>query len=83
MKYSGEIHMNDQIYTYCVDMPTTIKSFVVSNIDFSFTIIINSRIGCEQQLKAYNHEMEHIKNGDYDKHCSVDLIELQAHFDNL
>lgn len=28
---------------------------------------------------AYMHEIEHIKNGDYDKHCSVDLIELAAH----
>lgn len=71
--------MEEDIFTYCVDLPTTIRSFVVSNKDMSFTILINARMGSEQQLLAYLHEMEHIKNGDYDKHCSVDVIELAAH----
>lgn len=71
--------MEEGIFTYYADMPTTIRSFVVSNSDMTFTIMINARIGSEQQLKAYNHEMEHIRNGDYDRHCTVDLIELMAH----
>ena len=71
--------MEDGIFTYYADMPAAIRSFVVSNSDMSFTIVINSRIGSEQQLLAYKHEIEHIKNGDYDKHCSVDSIELSAH----
>ena len=71
--------MEDGIFTYYVDLPTTIRSFVVSNNDMSFTILINSRMGSNQQLLAYIHEMEHIKNGDYDKRCSADLIELAAH----
>ena len=75
--------MEDGIFTYYVDMPATIRSFVVSNSDMSFTIVINSRIGSEQQLLAYKHEIEHIKNGDYDKHCSADSIELSAHSKKL
>lgn len=71
--------MEDGIYTYYVDMPTTVRSFVVSNDDMCFTIMINARMGSDQQMVAYMHEIEHIKNGDYDKHCSVDLIELAAH----
>lgn len=71
--------MEDGIFTYYVDLPTTIRSFVVSNNDMSFTILINSRMGSNQQLLAYIHEMAHIKNGDYDKRCSADLIELAAH----
>lgn len=71
--------MEEGIFTYYVDLPTTIRSFVVSNNDMSFTILINSRMGSDQQLLAYIHEMEHIKNGDYDKRCSADLIELAAH----
>ena len=71
--------MEEGIFTYYADMPTTIRSFVVYNSDMSFTIIINSKIGSNQQLMAYKHEIDHIKNGDYDKHCSVDLIELFAH----
>ena len=71
--------MEDGIYTYYVDMPTTIRSFVVSNKDTTFSIIINAKIGRDQQLRAYRHELNHIKNGDYDKKCSIDLIELAAH----
>ncbi len=71
--------MDDEIYTYYIDMPTTVRSFVVSNDDMCFTIMINARMGSDQQMIAYMHEIEHIKSGDYDKHCSVDLIELAAH----
>lgn len=71
--------MQNEIFTYYVDMPATIRSFVVSNNDMSFTVIINSRIGYEQQLIAYKHEVDHIINGDFDKKVSIDLIELAAH----
>ena len=71
--------MEEGIFTYYIDLPTTIHSFVVYNNDMSFTILINAKIGSDQQLLAYKHEIEHIKNGDYDKHCSADLIELAAH----
>ena len=71
--------MEETIFTYYVDLPTTILSFVVSNNDMSFTIILNAKLGREQQLKAYLHEMDHIRNGDYDKKCSVNLIETAAH----
>lgn len=71
--------MEEEIYTYYVDLPTTIRSFVVSNSDMSFTIMINAKMGKEQQLLAYRHEINHIKNGDYDRNGSVDLIEQMAH----
>ncbi len=59
--------MEDDIFTYYTDMPATIRSFVVSNNDTNFTIILNAKLGREQQLKAYLHEMDHIRNGDYEK----------------
>lgn len=75
--------MEENIYTYYIDMPTTIKSFVVSNNDMSFTIMINAKMGKEQQLLAYEHEINHIRNGDYEKQCSVDTIEFTAHRVNM
>ncbi len=75
--------MEAEIFTYYTNMPTTIRSFVVSNNDMTFTIMLNARISSEQQLKAYKHELRHIQNGDYDKLCSADLIELNAHSDIL
>lgn len=71
--------MDDGIFTYLMDMPTSIKSFVVANNDMSFTIVINSKICHEQQLMAYQHEISHIKNGDFESKNSVDSIEMIAH----
>lgn len=71
--------MEDEIYTYYTDMPTSIRSFVISHGNSSYTIMLNARIGYDQQLSAYNHELHHILNGDYNKSDSVDLIESTAH----
>lgn len=61
------------------DMPTSIPAYTVANPDLSYTIVINSRLNYERQQKGYQHEIDHIKNGDYDRKCSVDIIECYAH----
>lgn len=61
------------------DMPGTIAAYSVANPDLSYTIVVNSRLNHERQMMAYTHEMNHIKNGDYDRKGSVDLIECYAH----
>lgn len=70
---------NDTINVVMADMPTTIKEYVVSNPDLSYTIVLNPRHSHMQLLNAYHHAMKHIENGDFDKDCSVDLIEIYAH----
>lgn len=74
--------MTEQITTYIVDMPTTIHSYVVSNADTTFCIIINARLSYEAQLEAYKHEIGHIWNGDFDKNDDVGIIEINAHSTN-
>jgi len=69
----------DEINVLYVDMPTTVRSYVVNNIDMTYTIILNSRLSHEQNLISYAHELQHIKNGDYDKKCNVDVIEINTH----
>lgn len=69
------------INTVLVDMPGTISAYTISNEDMSYTIVLNARLNNERQLEAYHHEMNHIRNGDYDKTCSVDSIEQEAHAD--
>lgn len=71
--------MTPDIHCRLLDMPTTIPAFVISNADCSYTIVLNSRLSHEQHLKSYAHEMQHIENGDYEKKCSADLIELWTH----
>lgn len=62
-----------------IDLPATVKSYVVNNQDQSYTIVLNSNLNYEQNMKSYLHEMEHISNGDYEKKCSADWIEITAH----
>lgn len=69
----------DNINVNLYDMPAAVRSFVVENVDQSYTIVLNSRLTHEQNLISYQHELNHILNGDYDKQCSVDYIELYAH----
>lgn len=58
-------------------LPCRIKALTTKNDDGSFTILINSRLNCEQQRKSYLHEIKHIKNNDFDKY-NVDSIECQS-----
>ena len=60
-------------------MPTTIRGLTIYNNDDSFTIFINAKLNSEMQIKAYDHEMEHINNRDYDKMYSVDMLENLRH----
>lgn len=69
----------DNISTILQELPHTIKSYVVSNSDLSYTVVLNSRLSHEQNMISYAHEIAHIKNGDYDKKCDIDFIEVAAH----
>ena len=70
--------MNEVNVLYA-NMPPAIHSYVVSNVDMSYTIVLNCRLSYEQNLISYKHELEHISNGDYDKKCNVDMIEINTH----
>ena len=70
--------MNDVTIIF-IDLPTTVRSFVKSNSDQSYTVVINSKLSAEMQRNAYRHELEHIESGDYEKDVEADLIEIRAH----
>ena len=59
-------------------MPARIKAYTVKKDGF-YTILINSILAREQQLKEYAHEYKHIVDGDFDKAYSADMIEIFAH----
>ena len=70
--------MTPDIRVCIVEMPARVKSYTVEK-DGYYTIIINSILAREQQLKEYEHEYDHIIGGDFDKECPVDMIEIYAH----
>lgn len=70
----------DAINVLYADMPSAIRSYVVSNTDSSYTVVLNSRLSHEQNLLSYQHELYHIQNDDYDlPHTTADRIEIKAH----
>lgn len=69
----------ENVFVKLIELPYSIRSYVVLNKDQTYTIVLNSRLSHEQNLISYQHEIDHIKNGDYEKKCSVDWIEINAH----
>ena len=70
--------MND-IYEKLINLPTTVPAYTIRDPAGDFTIFINARMSQERQKKACEHELKHIRNGDFDRTGSVDLIEIYAH----
>lgn len=66
------------VNTFLVNFSTPGKEMVVQNEDGSYTILINAKLSQDGQLKAYQHALNHISNGDFEK-SDVQNIELQTH----
>ena len=71
--------MNQQPILSIIDLPTTIYSFARKNPDDTYTIVINAKLSSEDRLRHYEHELKHIRNGDFEKDLTADAIEAQAH----
>jgi len=69
----------DYIGVFFVNMPTGIKALTVMNSDGSFTILINAGLSAAAQCSAYDHEMAHITNRDFDHIYDVNTLELVRH----
>lgn len=67
------------ITTELVNLPTSVKGFAKVNKDMTYTIIINARLSIEQQRIAYQHELEHIRKGDFHSADTADNIEYERH----
>lgn len=61
-----------------IDMPTRVKGQTVKNEDGSYSVFLNARMASNQIEKTYQHEIEHIENGDFEKE-QVQRIESYAH----
>lgn len=70
--------MTNDIRVYLCEMPMSIKGYTVLKDGF-YTIVINANLCEATRRKTYKHEYGHIVNGDFEKRCSADLIEVIAH----
>lgn len=76
--HKGVMYM-ENIRTVYHNLPNRIAGFTVATPDNWFTIVLNQNHTHEKNAEAYKHEYDHIMNGDFDKKCSVECIELLAH----
>ena len=57
---------------------TKVEGCTVLGDDGYATVILNARCANNRCIKAYRHEVEHIKSDDFRK-CDVQQIEADAH----
>ena len=74
----GGDYMGDA-FCYYLDMPCTVRGVSVSNSDGTITIYINNRLSYEQQKLAYQHEINHIGNDDFNNCNDINKIEYKNH----
>lgn len=63
---------------YQAELPARIKAYTVRK-DGEYTIVVNSILAKQQQLKEIQHELAHISMGHFDSDISHDLMEIEVH----
>ena len=70
--------MREDVRTITYPLPSSINSYVV-RLNGYYTIVLNDGLSMAGRIKAYNHEIKHIVNGDLENSETADYIELWAH----
>lgn len=58
-----------------LDLPAGVRGLTLLDEDGNYNIYINAKLDMAARLKAYNHELEHIRRGDWQSSLPVSLIE--------
>ncbi len=61
-----------------IDLPGAIRGFTMLDLDGNYNVYISARLSTPGQKRALDHEIRHIKRGDYDR-TNVEEIEAAAH----
>lgn len=72
--------MLDNYTTIYQNLPYKIKGFAVYNSkEDYYTIVLNSRLSHDQNIKTFIHELKHINNDDFSSSLTATTIEALAH----
>lgn len=61
------------------DLPCTIPGFLTMDPEGYYTIVLNSRMSIERNRETYDHEIDHIQNGDLYGNTEAEEIEELRH----
>ncbi len=71
--------LTEYVGVHLIDMPHSIRGITVKVDADTYCILINSRLSQDAQIRAYDHEIQHIDNGDFDQMVTVDQLECLRH----
>jgi len=66
----------DNLIIRVIDLPVRVRAFTSYN-DGVYNMYLNARHSYESLLVAYEHEMSHIKNNDFEGGVDVNKIESE------
>lgn len=61
-----------------IDLDTVIGETIFETGVNQYTILINSRLSSEMQMKCFEHALDHVRHNDWEKE-NVDEIEYERH----
>ena len=67
----------DDVYVRIVKLPSQVRGLSMPGLD-GMNVYISEDLDENQRLEAYDHEMKHIVNGDFEK-TDVQEIESRCH----
>lgn len=67
----------DAVIIRIIDLPWKVPGLTVKDEEGDYNVYINARLSPDRRAKAFRHEIEHIKNGDFYSEESVQDIEEQ------
>lgn len=68
----------DDVFVYLRnDLPPKINEIVTPCAD-GYTVYISAKLDNDHRLKAYEHALRHIENGDFDIDCTKDVQAMEA-----
>ena len=68
--------MEENIVLRYVDLPHSIRAITLLDSDGFYNVYINARLNAYMRRKAYEHELEHIRRGDWESDLPVWYIEM-------
>ena len=69
----------DIVIVRIIDLPWGVDGLTVKDAEGDYNVYINARLSAGQREKAFKHEIEHIRKGDFYRMDSVKDIEADMH----
>lgn len=73
-----EVTLMDDVFIRYIRLPSTVQAVTVPDENADYNIYVNKNLCFNQVEKAIEHELEHIRNGDFEEYIPVAEIEKRV-----